>query len=218
MPDEPRTDREARRPLRRGAKRAMDILLASIGLVLLGPLMAVLAVLIRLNMGSPVLFRQVRPGYRGVPFEIVKFRTMIDPPSDGRPGLERDRTTALGALLRRVSLDELPELWNILKGDMSVVGPRPLLMEFLPLYTAEESRRHDVPPGLTGWAQVNGRRLVGMPDRFVLDVWYVDHWSLALDLRIIAMTFAMVVRGEGVEPAGEDDAVGPGWHDHQVQP
>jgi lipopolysaccharide/colanic/teichoic acid biosynthesis glycosyltransferase len=218
MPDEPRTDREARRPLRRGAKRAMDILLASIGLVLLGPLMAVLAVLIRLNMGSPVLFRQVRPGYRGVPFEIVKFRTMIDPPGDGRPGLERDRTTALGALLRRVSLDELPELWNILKGDMSVVGPRPLLMEFLPLYTAEESRRHDVPPGLTGWAQVNGRRLVGMPDRFVLDVWYVDHWSLALDLRIIAMTFAMVVRGEGVEPAGDDDAVAPSWHDHQVQP
>jgi sugar transferase EpsL len=217
MPDEPRPDGVSRRLLRRDVKRAMDILLAAIGLVLLGPLMAVLAIVIRLKMGSPVLFRQVRPGYRGVPFEIVKFRTMIDAPSGGRPASERDRTTALGALLRRTSLDELPELWNILRGDMSVVGPRPLLTEFLSLYTAEESRRHDVPPGLTGWAQVNGRRLVGMPDRFVLDVWYVDHWSLALDLKIIAMTVAMVVRGEGVEPAGDDDAVAPSWHD-QVQP
>jgi lipopolysaccharide/colanic/teichoic acid biosynthesis glycosyltransferase len=182
-------------------KRLMDVVVASLGLVLLAPLLAALAILIRLTMGGPVLFRQHRPGYRGRTFEIVKFRTMREETGPGGRELpEEQRITPAGRLLRRFSLDELPELWNILWGDMSLVGPRPLLMEYLPLYTAEQNRRHEVKPGLTGWAQVNRRRLLDMPERCVLDVWYVDHWSLALDLKILAMTTKAVLQGEGVEP------------------
>jgi lipopolysaccharide/colanic/teichoic acid biosynthesis glycosyltransferase len=195
----------------RRLKRVVDVVVAAALLVLLAPVIAAIAIAIRLTMGSPVLFRQVRPGEREQPFTIVKFRTMVPAPSGLELSIaERDRVTPLGRLLRRMSLDELPELWNILRGDMSLVGPRPLLMEFLPLYSPEEHRRHDVPPGLTGWAQVNGRRLLDMPDRFRHDVWYVDHWSLGLDLRIIGLTIRMVIRGEGVEPAGADDVM-PGW-------
>jgi lipopolysaccharide/colanic/teichoic acid biosynthesis glycosyltransferase len=182
-------------------KRLMDVVVASLGLVLLAPLLAILAIFIRLTMGGPVLFRQQRPGYRGRTFEIVKFRTMREAAGPGVRELPEElRITPAGRLLRRFSLDELPELWNILWGDMSLVGPRPLLMEYLPLYTAEQNRRHEVKPGLTGWAQVNRRRLLDMPERCVLDVWYVDHWSLALDLKILAMTTKAVLQGEGVEP------------------
>jgi lipopolysaccharide/colanic/teichoic acid biosynthesis glycosyltransferase len=163
--------------------------------------MAVIAVWIRRDMGSPVLFRQVRPGLHGRPFEVIKFRTMrseIGP--DGDPLPEHERLTSLGHALRLTSLDELPQLWSILKGDMSLVGPRPLLMEYLEHYTPEQMRRHEVPPGLTGWAQVHGRALLDFEERFRLDVWYVDHWSLWLDLRIALLTVRKVLRGEGTPP------------------
>jgi lipopolysaccharide/colanic/teichoic acid biosynthesis glycosyltransferase len=182
-------------------KRGMDIVLAGTGLLVLAPVMLGVALAIRLVMGQPVLYRQLRPGHHAQPFQIVKFRTMrgeLD--AEGRPLPADKRITPLGQLLRRTSLDEMPELWNILKGEMSLVGPRPLLMEYLPHYTLEQARRHDVTPGLTGLAQVSGRQLLGFDDRFELDVWYVDHWSLRLDLQILAQTVRKVVKGEGVPP------------------
>lgn len=182
----------------RWVKRSMDIVVAAAGLVILAPAMALIAVAVRLDMGRPVLFRQARPGLHAMPFEVVKFRTMRDiRDRQGRPLPIEDRITRLGGLLRRLSLDELPELWNVLKGDMSLVGPRPLLIEYLPIYTPEQARRHEVRPGVTGWAQVNGRHSLDWEERFKLDVWYVDHWSLGLDLRILVATLKIVVSGEG---------------------
>jgi lipopolysaccharide/colanic/teichoic acid biosynthesis glycosyltransferase len=182
----------------RPIKRLMDVSAAALGLVILAPAMALIAAAIRLEMGSPVVFRQVRPGLHARPFELVKFRTMRDSRDAlGRPLPIEDRITRLGSLLRRLSLDELPELWNVLKGDMSLVGPRPLLMEYLPIYTPDEARRHEVRPGITGWAQVNGRHDLDWEARFRLDVWYVDHWSLGLDLRTLARTVRMVLSGQG---------------------
>lgn len=187
--------------MRRSIKRAMDIMAAASGLFVLGPVLVGVALAVRIVMGPPVLYRQMRPGYRGRPFEIVKFRTMrgeLD--ADARAVPADKRITPLGQLLRRTSLDELPELWNILKGEMSLVGPRPLLMEYLPHYTPEQARRHDVKPGLTGLAQISGRQLLEFDDRFKLDVWYVDNWSLRLDLEILVKTARKVFTGEGVPP------------------
>jgi sugar transferase EpsL len=184
--------------MNRRIKRLMDIVIASMSLVVFAPLMVAIAVAIRRDMGRPILFRQARPGLRAQPFEVVKFRTMHDiRDSRGRSLPMEDRTSRLGSRLRRLSLDELPELWNILKGDMSLVGPRPLLLEYLPSYTPEQARRHEVRPGLTGWAQVNGRHDLEWEDRFRLDVWYVDNWSLGLDLKILAVTLRKVASGEG---------------------
>jgi lipopolysaccharide/colanic/teichoic acid biosynthesis glycosyltransferase len=189
----------ARRRLERRIKRLVDIAVAGSGLVLAAPTIAVISVAIRRSMGSPVLFRQIRPGLHGKPFEVIKFRTMTDDTGpDGRPLPEAERMTRFGYVLRRTSLDELPQLWTILKGDMSLVGPRPLLMSYLEHYTPEQARRHDVPPGLTGWAQVHGRVLLDFDERFRLDTWYVDHWSLSLDLRIALLTVRKVLRGEGL--------------------
>ena len=183
----------------------MDVTLAATGIVVLSPLLLIVAIGIRVTMGSPVLYRQVRPGRDGRPFKIVKFRSMS--PALDRQGRVRpvnERVTRLGSRLRRTSIDELPELWNVLVGDMSLVGPRPLLMEYLPRYTPEQNRRHLVRPGLTGLAQVRGRHLVTWEERFASDVWYVDHWSLALDLQILRATAAMVLQGHGVpDPTAE---------------
>jgi sugar transferase EpsL len=185
----------------------MDITIAATSLVVFAPVMAAIAIAIRRDVGSPILFRQTRPGLRAQPFEIVKFRTMRDiRDSKGWLLPIEDRTTRLGSMLRRLSLDELPELWNILKGDMSLVGPRPLLMEYLPSYTPEQARRHEVRPGLTGWAQVNGRHELEWEDRFMLDVWYIDHWSLGLDLQILATTIRKVASGEGAGMGKEPPA------------
>ena len=192
--------------LSRRVKRLMDVGLAAIGLVVLSPVMLDVALAVRITLGRPVLFRQLRPGRDGMPFRIVKFRTMREGLSpDGRPLPINQRLTRLGYLLRKTSLDELPELWNILKGDMSVVGPRPLLMEYLDRYTPEQARRHEVRPGLTGLAQVSGRHLLAWEDRFILDLWYVDHWSLGLDLSIMARTVGQVVRGRGIPPPSAPD-------------
>jgi sugar transferase EpsL len=184
-------------------KRCLDLLPTIPALVLLAPLFAVLAVLVRLRLGSPVLFRQQRPGVGGRPFLMVKFRTMTDE-RDAAGNLLADelRLTRFGRFLRSSSLDELPELWNVLKGDMSLVGPRPLLMSYLPRFTPEQARRHEVRPGITGWAQVNGRNRVSWDDRFRLDVWYVDHRSLWLDLRILTMTVLAVLRRHEVSAEG----------------
>jgi lipopolysaccharide/colanic/teichoic acid biosynthesis glycosyltransferase len=183
----------------------MDVSLAGSALLLASPLLLAVALAIRLTMGPPVFYRQVRPGHLGRPFEILKFRTMA--PEYDRHGRWRpvnERVTPLGARLRRTSIDELPELWNILKGDMSLVGPRPLLMEYLPRYSPEQNRRHLVKPGLTGLAQVKGRHHVTWDERFAIDVWYVDHWSIGLDLRILRATAAMVFEGQGVpDPESE---------------
>ena len=180
-------------------KRAIDVAGAVTGLVLLAPVIAWTAVAIAATMGRPIFFRQVRPGLRGKPTLIWKFRTMRSP-RRGEVWFDSDaaRVTRLGAFLRATSLDELPELWNVLRGEMSLVGPRPLLMEYLDHYTPEERRRHDMRPGITGWAAVNGRHTARFADRLVLDAWYVDHWSLWLDVRIIAMTLAQVLRRESV--------------------
>ena len=185
-------------------KRIFDFLLASIGLALLGIPLLLLAWQVRRKLGSPVLFRQVRPGLRGQPFEMVKFRTMTDARGpDGQLLPDAERLTAFGRFLRSSSLDELPELWNVLKGDMSLVGPRPLLVEYLPLYSTEQARRHEVRPGITGWAQVNGRNAIGWEDKFKLDVWYVDHRSLWLDIKILWLTVKKVLVREGISAAGE---------------
>jgi len=185
------------------AKRAFDVVVSAVGLVVLSPLYAAVAVAVWSTMGSPVLFRQPRPGLAGRPFELLKFRTMSD--ARGARGVllsDADRLTRVGRFLRRTSLDELPELINVLRGDMSLVGPRPLLMEYLPLYSSQQARRHDVRPGITGWAQVHGRNAQTWEQRFELDCWYVDHWSLRLDLEILRRTIGAVLRGEGISEAG----------------
>ncbi len=198
MPEEHRT--AARRaPAARTLKRGMDVLGSAALLVLLSPALAAVAVALCVLDGRPVLFRQVRPGFGGRRFRIVKFRTM----RPLRPGetpywSDAERVTRLGRFLRATSIDELPELWNVLVGEMSLVGPRPLLVEYLDTYSPEERRRHDVPPGITGWAAVNGRHAIEFHDRLKLDVWYVDHWSLWLDIRILARTAIQVLRREGV--------------------
>lgn len=180
-------------------KRFIDISASLCALILLAPVMAIVAWNIRKKLGSPVLFRQVRPGRDGKPFEMVKFRTMRDAvDSDGHPLADSERMTPFGSFLRASSLDELPELWNVLKGEMSLVGPRPLLMEYLPLYSAEQNRRHEVRPGVTGWAQVNGRNALSWDEKFKLDVWYVENQSFRLDLKIIFMTVKKVVVKEGI--------------------
>lgn len=185
-------------------KRVFDVSISAIALVLLSPVLAYVAWQVRSKMGSPVLFRQVRPGLRGKAFEMVKFRTMRDAlDRGGRPLPDGERMTAFGSFLRASSLDELPELWNVLKGDMSLVGPRPLLMEYLPLYTAEQRRRHEVRPGITGWAQVNGRNALAWDEKFRLDVWYVDNLSFLLDLKILFLTVRKVFKRDGISAAGE---------------
>lgn len=185
-------------------KRCLDILGAGIGLLLLSPVFGVVALMIRIQMGAPIFFRQIRPGRRGRPFQMIKFcsmRHLVD--ADGNPLPDAERLTGLGRFLRASSLDELPELWNVLKGDMSLVGPRPLLMEYLPLYSPEQARRHDVRPGVTGWAQINGRNAISWDEKFALDVWYVDNQSLWLDLKIIGLTIRKVLKREGISAAGE---------------
>ncbi len=186
-------------------KRLLDLVGAGVGLLLLAPLMLLIAILVRVGLGSPVLFRQQRPGLHGKPFTLYKFRTMTDA-RDAQGNLlpDEQRLTRLGRFLRSTSLDELPELWNVLKGDMSLVGPRPLLMEYLPLYTPEQFRRHGVRPGVTGWAQIRGRNTLTWEERFALDVWYVDHVSLGLDLKILALTLWKVLTREGISHPGSD--------------
>lgn len=199
------TGKDALPQLRRNPiKRVVDIVGAAAGLALLFPLMLVVAILIRRDMGAPVLFRQLRPGLGGNPFRMVKFRSMRDAiGSDGQPLPDGERLTKLGRFLRASSIDELPELWNVLKGEMSLVGPRPLLMDYLPLYSPQQARRHEVRPGVTGWAQVNGRNALSWDEKLALDTWYVDNQSLWLDLRIIGRTLKKVVIREGISAAGE---------------
>ncbi|UQZ85705.1 putative sugar transferase EpsL [Paenibacillus konkukensis] len=183
-------------------KRMLDVVTAAVLLVFLSLLIGVVAVLVRWKLGSPVVFRQQRPGLHGKPFMLYKFRTMNDAKDrDGNLLPDSIRLTPFGQFLRKYSLDELLQLVNVLKGDLSLVGPRPLLMDYLPLYTQEQSRRHDVRPGITGWAQVNGRNGISWEEKFKLDVWYVDHRSFALDLKILALTFLKVVKSEGISHA-----------------
>ena len=184
-------------------KRGVDVVVAATALVVLSPVLAATAAAVRLSLGSPVLFTQQRPGRGGRPFRMYKFRTMRDAAdAQGNPLPDAERLTRLGRVLRATSLDELPELFNVLRGEMSLVGPRPLLVDYLPLYTAEQARRHEVRPGITGWAQVNGRNALSWEDRFRLDVWYVDHASLWLDLRILALTVRKVIAREGISQQG----------------
>ena len=184
--------------------RLFDITAALAALLLLALPLALLTWQVRRKLGSPAFFRQVRPGMHGQPFEMVKFRTMTDARGpDGALLPDADRLTPFGRFLRASSLDELPELWNVLKGEMSLVGPRPLLMEYLPLYSPQQARRHEVRPGITGWAQVNGRNALGWDEKFKLDVWYVDHRSLWLDIKILWLTVKKVLVREGISAAGE---------------
>ena len=190
------------RSRRRGSamilKRLLDVAVSAVLLMLLSPVLLIVAGLVLAGLGAPVLFRQWRPGLGGRPFILFKFRTMtIDPRSDG------ERMTRLGSFLRSASLDELPQLWNVLRGDMSLVGPRPLLMEYLPRYSPLQARRHEMEPGITGWAQVNGRNTVSWDERFRMDVWYIDHWSIGLDLKILLLTVGRVLRRSGVRAPGE---------------
>ena len=185
-------------------KRLLDIIIASIALILLSPLYFYVAHKVKKNLGSPVLFRQVRPGLHGKPFEMIKFRTMKDATDKAGNALpDSERLTDFGKKLRASSLDELPELWNVLKGDMSLVGPRPLLMEYLPLYNAEQAKRHNVRPGVTGYAQVNGRNSLSWEDKFKLDTWYVEHQSLWLDMKILLKTVKKVIIKDGISAEGE---------------
>jgi sugar transferase EpsL len=196
-------------------RRLIDLTGASILSVLLAPVLAGLALAIRISMGRPILFRQQRPGYKGAPFEVYKFRTMRDAvDGDGEPLPDEERLTRVGIFMRQLSLDELPQLWNILKGDMSFIGPRPLLMEFLKWYTPDQMRRHEVKPGVTGWAQVQGRHDVPFSKRLALDVWYVDNRSMGLDLKIVGLTFLKVLSMRGAQPAQTDAEVDDvGLHD-----
>ncbi len=204
---------------RLGAKRALDVALAGGALVVLSPVLAVVALLVAATLGRPVLFRQLRPGRDRVAFELWKFRTMTEargPDGELRPDAER--LTPLGRRLRGLALDELPQLFNVIRGEMSLVGPRPLHVEYLDHYTSEQDRRHEVLPGMTGWAQVAGRNLLGWDDRLALDVWYADHWSLGLDLRILARTPAVVASRLGVAAPGHAtmprfDDPGPSFDD-----
>ena len=185
-------------------KRLFDITVATTALIILSPVYAITAYKVKKNLGSPILFSQTRPGQDGVPFEMIKFRTMKDAiDSEGNPLPDSERLTDFGKALRNSSLDELPELWNVVKGDMSLVGPRPLLMEYLPLYSREQARRHDVRPGITGYAQVNGRNAIGWDKKFELDTWYVDNQSLWLDIKILFKTVKKVVIKDGISADGE---------------
>lgn len=185
-------------------KRLLDVTGAATGLLLLAPVALTVAYLVRTRLGSPVLFVQVRPGLHGKPFRMYKFRTMTDA-RDAQGNLlpDAERLTDFGKWLRATSLDELPELLNVLKGEMSLVGPRPLLMEYLPLYSPEQARRHDAKPGITGWAQINGRNAISWDDKFRLDVWYVDHASIWLDMQVLVLTVWRVLRRDGISAAGE---------------
>lgn len=185
-------------------KRLFDVQVALVTLILLAPVIIIVSWKIRANLGSPVLFRQTRPGKDGTPFEMIKFRTMRDAYDDrGTPLPDKQRMTPLGNFLRSTSLDELPELWNVVKGDMSLVGPRPLLMEYLPLYNKEQCRRHELRPGVTGWAQVNGRNSLTWDEKFKLDVWYVDNQSFWLDIKILFLTVKKVLVRDGISAEGE---------------
>tara|TARA_Y100000589_G_scaffold235786_1_gene223150 strand:- start:155 stop:799 length:645 start_codon:yes stop_codon:yes gene_type:complete len=185
-------------------KRMVDILGSLAALLVLLPVILLVAAAIRWRMGAPVLFRQLRPGLHGQPFEMIKFRTMLNATdAQGRPLPDAERLTALGRFLRAMSLDELPELWNVLNGDMSLVGPRPLLMEYLELYSPEQARRHEVKPGITGWAQVNGRNAISWEEKFRHDVWYVDNRSLWLDLKILLLSVVKVFGRHGISADGE---------------
>jgi lipopolysaccharide/colanic/teichoic acid biosynthesis glycosyltransferase len=184
-------------------KRLLDLMLAAVGLVLLSPALLVIAIMVRVRLGTPVLFRQMRPGLHGRPFTLLKFRTM----SNGRDHLgnllpDAERVTRFGTFLRSTSLDELPELFNVLRGEMSLVGPRPLLMEYLELYTPEQMRRHDVRPGITGWAQVNGRNALSWDEKFKLDLWYVEHSSFVLDLKIVGLTLRALLKRQNISQEG----------------
>ena len=185
-------------------KRAFDIAASTSALVVLSPVLAITAYKVKKELGSPVLFRQTRPGLHGKPFEMIKFRTMKDvTDKEGNALPDSERLTEFGKKLRASSLDELPELWNVLKGDMSLVGPRPLLMEYLPLYNAEQAKRHNVRPGVTGYAQVNGRNSLSWEDKFKLDTWYVEHQSLWLDMKILLKTVKKVIIKDGISAEGE---------------
>ena len=185
-------------------KRLLDILIASTALLLLSPLYLLVAYKVKKNLGSPVLFRQVRPGLHGKPFEMIKFRTMRDAvDAQGNSLPDSERLTPFGKMLRATSLDEMPELWNVIKGDMSVVGPRPLLMEYLPLYSPEQAKRHNVRPGMTGHAQVNGRNAIGWDEKFKLETWYVDNQSTLLDFKIMFQTVHKVLAKDDISAEGE---------------
>ena len=191
----------SRRPL---SKRMLDLLLTSLGLLVISPILAIVALLVRIIHGKPVLFRQVRPGYQGKLFTIYKFRTMTEGrDSQGNLLPEERRLTRLGRFLRSTSLDELPELFNVLRGEMSLVGPRPLLVQYLDRYTPDQARRHEMPPGITGWAQINGRNTLPWEERFRLDVWYVDHWSFGLDIKILAISLWKTLKREGINPTDQ---------------
>jgi sugar transferase EpsL len=206
--------------MRSAVKRSLDIFLSAAGLVVAAPIILVTALVVRFSMGSPVLFRQKRPGLHGKPFVLLKFRTMTDERNqEGHLLPDSQRLTKAGSTIRRFSLDELPQLWNVLKGDLSIVGPRPLLMKYLDRYTPEQIRRHNVKPGITGWAQVNGRNALSWEEKFRLDVWYVDHWSLWLDFRILARTLLMVISGKGLTQEGHatmEEFVGTGCQPRQL--
>ena len=185
-------------------KRLLDIIIASIALILLSPLYALVAYKVKKNLGSPVLFRQVRPGLHGKPFEMIKFRTMKDAVDEqGNPLPDSERLTPFGQMLRSTSLDEMPELWNVIKGDMSIVGPRPLLTEYLPLYNEEQAKRHNVRPGMTGHAQVNGRNAISWEEKFKLDTWYVENQSTLLDFKIMFKTVHKVLAKDDISAEGE---------------
>lgn len=185
-------------------KRIFDIIASILSLLLLLPFIVIIICLVRYKLGTPVFFCQTRPGMNGKPFKLIKFRTMLDIMNDsGRPLPDAERLTRFGKFLRSSSLDELPELWNVLKGDMSLVGPRPLLMEYLPLYSIIQFRRHELRPGITGWAQVNGRNELSWSDKFDLDVWYVDNQSLVLDIKILLMTVKKVIKRDGISAKGQ---------------
>jgi len=200
-------------------KRAIDLLLSATVLIAASPLMAAIAVTIRLRMGHPILFRQMRPGYKGKPFELLKFRTMNK--ASGAHGRvlqgeqDAERLTAIGRVLRRYSLDELPQLWNVMRGDMSLVGPRPLLMQYMDRYTPEQIRRHEAKPGLAGWAQVNGRNALSWAEKFELDLWYVKNWTLKLDLQIIVRTIGQVIGRRNV--SHRDHATMPEFRGSQAE-
>lgn len=187
-----------------GVKRATDVVFGAVAIILLSPLFLIVAALVRVRLGSPVFFVQTRPGLRGVPFRMIKFRTMTDG-CDGTddPLPDGQRLTPFGRWLRSTSLDELPELVNVLRGEMSLVGPRPLLMEYMPLYTPSQARRHEVRPGMTGWAQINGRNALGWEDKFALDIWYVDNRSFSLDLKILLRTLLNVLRRKDISATDE---------------
>jgi sugar transferase EpsL len=189
------------------AKRILDLALTVPGIVIIAPLFLLVSVLVRIYHGTPIIFRQLRPGYKSKPFWVYKFRTMTNA-HDAQNNLlpDEQRITRLGAFLRSTSLDELPELWNVLRGEMSWVGPRPLLIQYLERYSPEQARRHEVLPGITGWAQINGRNALTWPEKFSLDVWYVDHWSFWLDIKIILLSIVKVIRREGINQPGQATA------------